>query len=165
MNSSQPISYGFMLVIIVLVFWLRSRRNAKARPIRRNGYGMLIPVVVLLFVFGAAISSFANNPDQPFHAPAAWEILVACLMGVVFGGVMLYHTRYEKREDGQVYSRPNKYFQYTLLAIVVIRIALSQFFQTLDPADFAVLMMTMAYIYISIWRIGSFVKFRLIRAN
>lgn len=160
MNSSQAMSYGIMVLIIILVFWLRSRRSAKARPIRRNGYGMLIPVVVLLAVFGSLFSALQHDPNHPFHAPAAWEVLLACLLGVAFGAVMLYHTRYEKREDGLVYSSPNKNFKYILLGVIVIRIVLSQYLKTLDYTEFTLLTMVMAFVYIAIWRIGSFVKFR-----
>ena len=37
MNNSQPYSYVFMIAIILLVFWLRSRRSANPRPVKRNG--------------------------------------------------------------------------------------------------------------------------------
>ncbi|MBB6676526.1 DUF1453 family protein [Cohnella lubricantis] len=154
-----------MIVVIVLVFWLRSRRTGRARPIRRNGFGMLIPVVVLLAVFSSTITALTHDPEQPFHYPAAWEMLIAGLVGLVLGGVMLYHTRYEKREDGQVYTIPNPYFKYILLAIIAIRLALSEYFKTLDSSSFALLAMMMAFLYIAVWRIGSFVKYRKIRAS
>lgn len=160
MNNPQPYSYVFMIAIILLVFWLRSRRSANPRPIKRNGYTMFIPVVLLLIGFSAALSSMANIPDHPFHIPAVWEIVCACLIGVVLGSVMLYHTGYEKREDGLVYSRPNKNFKYVLLAVIVIRIGLAQYFKSLDYVEFTFLTMVMAYVYVCIWRIGSFVKFR-----
>lgn len=165
MNSSSTISYGFIIVIVLLVFLLRSRRSARARPVRRNGYGMLIPIVLLLIAFSLSTFSLANIPDRPFHLPAAWEILCACLLGVVLGCVMLYHTGYEKREDGLVYSTPNKNFKYVLLAIIVIRIGLSEYLKSLDYTEFTLLTMIMAFLYISVWRVGSFLKYRRVRAG
>ncbi|WP_027093890.1 CcdC protein domain-containing protein [Cohnella thermotolerans] len=165
MNNSSLYSYGIILVIVLLMFWLRSRRSAKPRPIRRNGFGMLIPVVVLLIVFGFSLASLTHIPDHPFHLPAVWEILCACAIGTILGSVMLYYTEYEKRADGRVYSKPNKNFQYVLLTIIVIRIGLTQYLKTLDYVEFTFLAMVMAYVYICIWRIGSFVKFRRVRAQ
>lgn len=165
MNNSQFLSYGIMVVVILLVFWLRSRRSAKARPIRRNGYGMLIPVAVLFVVLGLSLSSLMHVPDHPFVMPAAWEILCAVLLGIVLGSIMLYHTGYEKQADGLVYSKPNKNFKYVLLAIIVIRVVLSQYLRTLDYTEFSFLTMTLAFVYIGVWRIGSFVKFRRVRAG
>lgn len=165
MDSQTLIGYGVAAVVILLIFWLRSRAAAKGRPIRRNGYGMLIPVVILLVVFGFSLYSLSHIPDHPFRLPAAWELLCAALLGIVLGSVMLYHTGYEKRADGLVYSRPNKNFKYVLIAIVVIRIALSEYFKDLDYVEFTVLTMVMAYIYICVWRIGSFVKYRQVYAG
>lgn len=165
MNSSSAISYGFIIVIVLLVFLIRSRRSAKSRPIRRNGYGMLIPVVILLIAFSLSAFSLANVPDHPFHLPAVWEILCACLLGVVLGFVMLYHTGYEKREDGLVYSTPNKNFKYVLLAIIVIRLGLSEYLKSLDYTEFTLLTMIMAFLYVGVWRIGSFLKYRRVLAG
>lgn len=165
MNSSQWSSYGIMALIIVLAFWLRSRRSAKARPIRRNGYGMLIPVAVLLIVFGLSLSSLMNIPDHPFVTPPIWEILCAVLLGIVLGSIMLYHTGYEKKEDGLVYSMPNKNFKYVLLLVIVIRIGLSQYLKTLDYTEFTFLTFILAFLYISVWRVGSFVKYRRVRTQ
>ncbi|WP_241243072.1 CcdC protein domain-containing protein [Paenibacillus whitsoniae] len=158
MNSQTLIGYAIMAVVIILVFWLRSRRSD--RPIRNKGFNMLIPVVILLVVFGFSISSLMHIPNQPFHAPALWEDLCAVVLGAVLGSIMLYHTGYEKREDGEVYGKPNKNFKYVLIAIIVIRVVLSQYLKSLNYTEFTTLTMVMAYVYICVWRIGSFVKYR-----
>lgn len=158
MDTQALISFGIAAVIIVLVIWLRSR--GRGRPIRNKGRGMLVPVVVLPVIFAFSINSLAHIPDHPFHLPVWWEILCAALLGAGLGSLMLYHTGYEKREDGQVYSKPNKNFKYIILAVVVIRIALAQYFKGLDYTEFTLLTMVLAYVYISVWRIGSFVKYR-----
>ncbi|SFJ85725.1 Membrane protein CcdC involved in cytochrome C biogenesis [Paenibacillus sp. UNC496MF] len=158
MDASTFIGYGIAAVVIVLVIWLRSR--GKRRPVRNNGIGMLMPVFVLLAAFGFGINALTQIPDHPFHMPAAWELLCALLVGCGLGSIMLYHTGYEKLADGLVYAKPNKNFKYVLIAIVVIRIALSEYFKGLDYTEFTLLTMVLAFAYVSVWRIGSFVKFR-----
>ncbi|MFC5446749.1 CcdC protein domain-containing protein [Paenibacillus aestuarii] len=158
MNVPTLIGYGVAAVIIVLVFWLRTRRSR--RPIRNKGYGMLIPLVILLIVFGLSIHSMTLIPNHPFILPAWWEMCAAALLGVGLGSLMLYHTGYEKREDGQVYAKPNKNFKFVLIAVIIIRVALSQYFKGLDYVELSLLTMVMAFLYICVWRVGSFLKFR-----
>lgn len=158
MNAQTLIGYAVAAVIIVLVIWLKTR--GKSRPIRNKGIGMLIPVILLLVVFSLSIHSLTHIPDHPFHLPAIWEILCAGLFGIGLGSIMLYHTGYEKREDGLVYSKRNKNFKYVIIIVVVIRIALSQYFKGLDYSEFIFLTMVMACLYICVWRVGSFIKFR-----
>lgn len=126
---------------------------------------MLIPVFLLLIVFGLSINSLTHIPDHPFHLPALWEFLCAGVLGVGLGSIMLYHTGYEKREDGFVYAKPNKNFKYVIVAIIVFRVVLSQYFKSLDYTEFTVLTMVMAYLYICVWRIGSFLKYRKVSAS
>ena len=158
MNTPTFIGYGVAVVVILLVIWLRIRRGS--RPIRNNGVGMLTPVVLLIVIFGFSIYSLTHVPDHPFHMPAFWEILCAGLLGIGLGSIMLYHTGYEKREDGLVYTKPNKNFKYVIIAVIVIRVALSQYFKGMDYTEFTLLTMVLAYLYICVWRIGSFIKFR-----
>lgn len=163
MNAQTLIGYAIMGVIIILAIWLKTR--SKSRPIRNKGIGMLAPVFALLIVFGFSINSLAHIPNHPFHFPALWEMLCAGLLGIGFGGVMLYHTGYEKREDGLVYPKPNKNFKYVIIAVILIRVALSQYLKGLDYTEFAILTMTVAFLYICVWRIGSFVKFRRVSSD
>jgi len=163
MNTATLIGYGVAAVIIVFVFWLRSRRSG--RPIRNKGYGMLTPLAILLFVFGFSIHSMTLIPNHPFVVPAWWEMGAAALLGLGLGSLMLYHTGYEKREDGQVYAKPNKNFKFVLIAVIIIRVALSQYFKGLDYIDLSLLTMVMAFVYICVWRVGSFLKFRRVYAT
>lgn len=163
MNAETLIGYGIGAVVIILVIWLRTR--GKAKPIRNKGRGMLIPVFLLFIVFGLSINSLTHIPDHPFHIPAIWELLCAGVLGVALGSIMLYHTGYEKREDGLVYSKPNPNFKYVIIAVIAVRLILSQYFKGLDPSEFAVLTMVMAYLYICVWRIGSFLKYRRVSAS
>ncbi|WP_028547277.1 CcdC protein domain-containing protein [Paenibacillus sp. UNC451MF] len=163
MTTQTFIQFIIIAVVIVLVIWLRSRR--KDKPIRNKGYRMLTPLVLLLIVFGYSINSLTHIPDHPFHLPAIWEMLIAGVLGIALGSVMLYHTGYERREDGQIYAKRNKNFKYVIIAVIIIRVALSQYFKGLDYTEFTVLTMVMAYLYICVWRVGSFIKFRQVSSN
>jgi membrane protein CcdC involved in cytochrome C biogenesis len=52
-----------------------------------------------------------------------------------------------------------------LLAVLVIRIVLRQFFSGMDPASLALLFYTVALSYVVPWRIASFVKFRKVKQS
>ncbi|UJF35299.1 CcdC protein domain-containing protein [Paenibacillus hexagrammi] len=158
MNMEVWIIYGIVAVIIGLIIWLKVKGGNK--PIRRKGIGIVLPVFALLLVFGFSLNSLAHIPNHPFHLPAIWELLCAGVLGVAFGSIMLYHTGYEKREDGFVYAKKNKNFKYVIIAVIVIRLALSQYFKGLDYTEFTVLTMVLAYLYICVWRIGSYLKYR-----
>ncbi|UQZ85032.1 hypothetical protein SK3146_04315 [Paenibacillus konkukensis] len=158
MTTQTIIQFAVIAVIIVLVVWLRSRRGDK--PVQNSGLGILAPAILLPVIFGASIRSMMHIPDHPFHLPAIWEMVCAGVLGIALGGIMLYHTGYEKREDGRIYPKRNKNFKYVIIAVIIIRVALSQYFKGLDYTEFTILTMVMAYLYICVWRVGSFIKFR-----
>ncbi|MGD8191657.1 CcdC protein domain-containing protein [Brevibacillus ginsengisoli] len=151
------ISMTAAIVIIGLVIWRKTRRTH--RPIKGNGLRMLIPVIIMFIVISFSMQQIMHIPGRIFHWPAYWELLAAGILGSVFGFIMLKHTEYERRADGLIYTKPNEYFKYILIAIIAIRFSLAQYFKSLDPIDFSVLMMIMGMIYIAIWRIGSYWKF------
>jgi membrane protein CcdC involved in cytochrome C biogenesis len=134
--------------------------NRGRKPIKGSGFGILVPILIIFILFSLSISQLMHIPGDPFHLPAYWEIIIAILLGTLFGAIMLTQTSYEIREDGFVYSKPNKNFKYVIIAIIVIRIALSQYFKNLDYIEFTILTMVLAFFYICIWRIGSYMKFR-----
>jgi len=147
-----------VLVIIGLVLFYRLK--GRKGPIKKGGLGILSPVLFVLVMFSISINQLLHIPGEPFHLPAYWEILVTALLGLCFGAIMLTQTSYEIRDDGLIYSKPNKTFKYVIITIIVIRIALSQYFKSMDYIEFTILTMTLAFIYICVWRIGSFVKYR-----
>lgn len=157
------ITFGIMAIIIGLIILIKVKRGG--RPIKGNGFSILAPMLFLSIVFTLSISQLMHIPGKPFHLPAVWEMLIAGILGILFGVIMLTQTSYEIREDGLVYSKRNKNFKYVIIALIAIRIALSQYFKTLDYIEFTVLTMELAFIYIAVWRIGSFVKFRKVCAG
>jgi membrane protein CcdC involved in cytochrome C biogenesis len=132
----------------------------KKRPIKKGGFGIIAPVLLILVLFSFSISQLMHIPGEPFHLPAYWEIIIAILLGILFGGIMLTQTSYEVREDGLIYSKPNKNFKFVIMAIILIRVSLSQYFKNIDYIEFTILTMLLAFFYLCIWRIGSYTKFR-----
>ncbi|MFB9328552.1 CcdC protein domain-containing protein [Paenibacillus aurantiacus] len=140
--------------------------NRSNRPVTRGGMWILLPVAIVPILFAFTLYQLRHIPGRPFHLPVYWELAIAMALGLAFGVVMLVQTGYERREDGLIYPKSNKNFKYVLLGIVVIRIALTEYFRTLDQTVFTVLAMVMALTYLFVWRIGSFMKVRrLLRSN
>ncbi|CDN41969.1 MULTISPECIES: CcdC protein domain-containing protein [Paenibacillus] len=159
MNSEMLGTYGFILLVLLLVYWRRSVRSSQARPIRAGGWLMMLPILFVLLGFFASVSSLSAT-GQAVQYPPLWEELCAVLIGIALGAVMLYHTGYELNADGRVYTKPNANFKYVILAVIVLRLALSRYLQHLQPGQFVFLTMSIAVCYIAVWRIGSFFKYR-----
>jgi len=155
MQSFLPIV--FVVLIIGLGIWLRTRRGKK--PIKGKGYRILIPIGVILVGVPWGLYQLMHIPGKTFHMPAVWELLIAIVLGVIFGTVMLKQTEYERREDGLIYAKPNRNLKFILIAIVLIRLVLTQYFKSIDVVELSVLMMCMGVLYVGIWRIGSYIKF------
>ena len=155
MQSFLPIV--FVVLIIGLGIWLRTRRGKK--PIKGKGYRILIPIGVMLVGVPWGLYQLMHIPGKTFHMPAVWELLIAIVLGVIFGTVMLKQTEYERREDGLIYAKPNRNLKFILIAIVLIRLVLTQYFKSIDVVELSVLMMCMGVLYVGIWRIGSYIKF------
>ena len=152
-------TYGFILLVLLLVYWRRSVRSSQARPIRAGGWLMLLPILFVLLGFFASVSSLSAT-GQAVQYPPLWEELCAVLIGIALGAVMLHHTGYELNADGRVYTKPNPNFKYVIVVVVVLRLALSRYLQDLQPGQFIFLTMSIAVCYIAVWRIGSFFKYK-----
>ena len=155
MQSFLPIV--FVVLIVGLGILLRTRRGKK--PIKGKGYRILIPMGVMLVGVPLGLYQLMHIPGKTFHMPAVWELLIAIVLGVIFGMVMLKQTEYERREDGLIYAKPNRNLKFILIAIVLIRLLFTQYFKSIDVVELSVLMMCMGVLYVGIWRIGSYIKF------
>ncbi|MGN7454245.1 CcdC protein domain-containing protein [Paenibacillus pasadenensis] len=156
-------TYGFIALILLFVYWRRARSGSRPRRIRAGGWLMFLPLAFLALGFAASLGSLsAGGGNPPF--PPLWEELCAAAIGVAIGWIMLAHTAYERGADGEIYSKPNPNFKYVILAVIVLRIALSSFLQGIEPDRFLLLTMTLAFCYIAVWRIGSFIKYRSVRS-
>ncbi|MEH7883396.1 cytochrome c biogenesis protein CcdC [Bacillus sp. JJ1609] len=145
--------YGVIILVLGLVIWRRTKEMV--HPIQGSGVKILLPVLYLSPVI-SVFSHLQWNLEL-------WEMGVAALIGVLFAVPLMLTTNYEIRQDGQIYAQKNKLFFIALLAVLVIRIVLRQFFSGMDPSSLALLFYTVALGYVIPWRIASFVKFRKVK--
>ncbi|WDM22411.1 CcdC protein domain-containing protein [Paenibacillus polymyxa] len=150
--------YVLVAVLVGLMIWLRTKR--RRGPVKGNGIRILLPLFIAFPLMMMSVYQLMHIPGQTYAPPAFWELLVAGLLGALFGYVILLHTAYERRDDGLIYPKPNQYFKYIIIAIILIRVVLTQYLSSLGTSEISMLAITMALVYISIWRIGSFIKFR-----
>ncbi|MBM7650915.1 cytochrome c biogenesis protein CcdC [Neobacillus cucumis] len=147
--------YGLMFLIVGLVDW--SRISAMVRPIQGSGIKILLPIIYI----SPVLTLFSELPVQL----KAWEIVIAALFGVLLSIPLMFTTKYEIRQDGQIYAQKNKSFFIALIAIAAIRIVLRQFFFDIDPTSLSMLFFTVAFSYVVPWRIVSFAKFRKVKMS
>ncbi|GMX65775.1 cytochrome c biogenesis protein CcdC [Paenibacillus elgii] len=153
MESISPVI--FMIVIVALVLWRRMR--AAARPVKGNGYRLLLPLLFLGFGILGLL-----NPQ--LHLTVK-EVTLSLLFGLILSVPMIMTTNYEFREDGQIYPKKSKAFIFALVGLIVIRLALRSYLSGLDPAELGMLFYLIAVAYIVPWRIVSFVKYRKVMAQ
>lgn len=148
--------YLYIVLIAALILWRRTR--AMYRPIKGNGLRLLLPAVYV-----AAISiPIAAGPKVD---AAAWEFVVAFLIGAVLSIPLILTTNYERREDGQIYAAKNRSFVIAFLAIFVVRFALRDYFAFIGPETEAALFVIVAAGYAVPWRIASYMKYRKLLAE
>lgn len=150
--------YVLVAVLVGLMIWLRTKR--RGGPVKGNGIQILLPLFIAFPVMTISVYQLMHIPSQTHAIPAFWELLVAGLLGALFGYIILLHTAYERRADGLIYPKPNQYFKYIIIAIILIRVILTRYLSSLGTSEISMLGLMTALVYISIWRIGSFIKFR-----
>lgn len=149
------LTFGIMVMVLGLVFWRRTREMF--RPIQGSGIKILLPILYLLPV----LSLFSELPLQL----KIWQMGAASLIGVLLAVPLVLTTNYEIRQDGQIYAQKNKTFFIALIAVVAIRIVARQYISGMDQASLTMLFFIVAFSYVVIWRIASFVKFRKVKQS
>ncbi|REE81526.1 membrane protein CcdC involved in cytochrome C biogenesis [Paenibacillus taihuensis] len=147
--NGAPI-YVMIAAIAVLVLWRRTR--SMYRPVRGNGYRILVP---LLFMIPAVTLFFNPDVNEP-----AWAFAGAFGLGVIFSIPLIWTTNYEVRADDQIYTQKNWGFIAAFVGIVIVRFALRQQFSDMNPQNLMALFVMVAMGYLVPWRIVSFIKFR-----
>lgn len=137
------------LCIALLILWRRYRSMHK--PIRGNGKRILLP---LLFLSPGILMFFG-----PTH-PAMLYISFAILFGFLFAIPLIILTNYERREDGNIYTKKIVAFLITFIGIVILRYGSRQYIIDLDQQTIGLLFYVVAISYIVPWRIACYVKFR-----
>ncbi|HDR7483475.1 TPA: cytochrome c biogenesis protein CcdC [Bacillus toyonensis] len=135
--------------IALLIFWRRYRSMYK--PIKGTGKRILWP---LLFLTPGIIWFFG-----PVH-PAILQVVLAACIGILFAVPLIILTNYERRDDGNIYTKKSTAFLITFIALVVLRYGSRQYIVDLDPQTIGLLFNVVAVSYIIPWRIACYIKFR-----
>ncbi|OUB90154.1 CcdC family protein [Bacillus wiedmannii] len=137
------------LCIVLLILWRRYRSMYK--PIKGSGIRILWP---LLFLTPGVLWFFG-----PVH-PAILQGIIAAFIGVLFAVPLIVLTNYERRDDGNIYTKKSAAFLITFIALVVLRYGSRQYIVDLDQQTIGLLFYVIAVSYIIPWRIASYIKFR-----
>ena len=137
------------LGIALLIFWCRYRSMYK--PIKGTGLRILWPLV---FLTPGALCFLG-----PVH-PAILQVIIAAFIGILFAVPLIVLTNYERRDDGNIYTKKSAAFLITFIALIVLRYASRQFILDLDQRTIGLLFYLVAVSYIIPWRIACFIKFR-----
>ncbi|HDR7472503.1 TPA: DUF1453 family protein, partial [Bacillus toyonensis] len=92
--------------IALLIFWRRYRSMYK--PIKGTGKRILWP---LLFLTPGIIWFFG-----PVH-PAILQVVLAACIGILFAVPLIILTNYERRDDGNIYTKKSTAFLITFIAL------------------------------------------------
>ncbi|QWH18082.1 cytochrome c biogenesis protein CcdC [Bacillus mycoides] len=137
------------LCVALLIFWRRYRSMYK--PIKGKGKRILWP---LLFLTPGILLFFG-----PVH-PAILQVTIAASIGVIFAIPLIFLTNYERREDGNIYTKKSAAFLITFIGIIILRYSSRQYIVGLDPQIIGLLFYVVAVSYIIPWRIACYIKFR-----
>lgn len=137
------------LCVALLIFWRRYRSMYK--PIKGTEKRILWP---LLFLTPGILLFFG-----PVH-PAILQVTIAASIGVIFAIPLIFLTNYERREDGNIYTKKSAAFLITFIGIVILRYSSRQYIVGLDPQIIGLLFYVVAVSYIIPWRIACYIKFR-----
>ncbi|KFN02295.1 cytochrome c biogenesis protein CcdC [Bacillus clarus] len=137
------------LCVALLILWRRYR--SMYRPIKGNGKRILLS---LLFLTPGILLFFG-----PVH-PAILQVSLAILFGVLFAIPLIFLTNYERREDGNIYTKKSATFLITFIGIVILRFGSRQYIVDLDQQTIGLLFYVVAVSYIIPWRIACYIKFR-----
>ena len=94
----------------------------------------------------------------PVH-PAVLQVAIAAFIGILFSVPLIALTNYERRDDGNIYTKKVQLFNY-FIALVVLRYGSRQFIVDLDQQTIGLLFYVVAVSYIIPWRIACYIKFR-----
>jgi membrane protein CcdC involved in cytochrome C biogenesis len=142
--------YAMILVIFGLVLWRRTR--AMVRPIKGSGLRILLPLLYMSPALGVVI--------QPSVHMTSIEIVVSVIFGIVLSVPLIYTTGYEIREDGKIYAKKSIGFVIALICVFIIRRLVNNFLPHIDALTLNALSIISLFVYIGLWRIISYTKFK-----
>lgn len=142
--------YAMILVILGLVLWRRTR--AMVRPIKGSGLRILLPLLYMSPALSVVI--------QPSVHMTPIEIVVSVIFGIVLSVPLIYTTGYEIREDGKIYAKKSIAFVIALISVFIIRRLVNNFLPHIDALTLNALSIISLFVYIGLWRIISYTKFK-----
>lgn len=89
-----------------------------------------------------------------------FQVVLAACIGILFAVPLIILTNYERRDDGNIYTKKSTAFLITFIALVVLRYGSRQYIVDLDPQTIGLLFYVVAVSYIIPWRIACYIKFR-----
>ncbi|WP_223254500.1 CcdC protein domain-containing protein [Bacillus sp. HNG] len=150
MKHMQYGMFAVLLVIFGLIFWRRTR--AMVRPIRGSGLRILLPLLYMSPAFSVVI--------QPSVHMTTIEIIFSVIFGIILSIPLIYTTGYEIREDGKIYAKKSIGFVIALIIVFVSRRLSDSFLPGIDALTLNALSIISLFVYVGLWRIISFMKFK-----
>ncbi|WP_088188180.1 CcdC protein domain-containing protein [Desulfosporosinus sp. FKA] len=152
-------------VIVIRIIWSLARRTQK--PIGNNGLAIFYPLILYLALITFTASKLFVNQIGVLVLPPV--TLISVFSTIILGGILaipvLWTTDYEFRQN-QIYIKKNKFFLFVFLGVIILRLALKNILYNLMPAmSLLFLTLVLATVYMMIWRIGCYVKFRRLVKN
>ncbi len=142
--------YAILLVIFGLILWRRTR--AMVRPIKGSGLRILLPLLYMSPAFSVVL--------QPSVHMTSVEIIVSVIFGTLLSIPLIYTTGYEIREDGNIYAKKSIGFVIALIAVFVSRRVVNSYLPGIDILTLNALSIISLFVYVGLWRIISFMKFK-----
>ncbi|QQE78348.1 CcdC protein domain-containing protein [Alicyclobacillus sp. SO9] len=143
------------VVIAAIIIW-RIRRLVKPshRPVtRRRLLLQLILVIVVIGLDWGFLSAY-------IHYPPAWMAIVTGVVGIAMSLPLIFTTHYEKRTDGQIYSKKNRLFIISVIGLIIIRVLGDILLRRyVNPATFAFLTYVLVLAYFVPWRLACLMKY------
>lgn len=152
MNS---VSLAVSLLIFVLIF--RSVIQGSKKPLHESGRKLLLPI---LYISTSLFQLF----DPTLHLMTG-EVISFLAGGAVLSIPLILLTRFQRQADGKMYYQRNVALYVVLVVIFVLRFLDFTFIRGVDAQTLGFLNSLMAFSYISIWRLGSYIKFRSARTS
>ncbi|MDR4887477.1 DUF1453 family protein [Fredinandcohnia sp. QZ13] len=142
--------FAVLLIIFGLILWRRTR--AMVRPIKGSGLRILLPLLYMSPAFSVVI--------QPSVHMTTMEIIVSVIFGIILSIPLIYTTGYEIREDGKIYAKKSIGFVIALIIVFVSRRLSDSFLPGIDALTLNALSIISLFVYVGLWRIISFMKFK-----
>lgn len=151
----------FGAVIAAIIIW-RIRRLFKPsnRPVSQRRLFLQLLVVIVIITLDWGLSS------SYIRYPPVWLAVVTAAMGIAMSLPLIFTTRYERRTDGQIYSKQSRWFIVSVLGLIIIRVLGDLLLRRYVNSEiFAFLTYVLVLAYFVPWRLACLMKYRRIASQ